>query len=113
MTSAEFEAQLRQSVADHVALVHAAAKAAKARIGTSIPDRMLPEPAFAPAPEPVRPPNVNRPAVDFFAEEALPEVPVASLEEPAAPLPDAPISFDDFGGGNVDDEGIPVWEDPL
>ena len=113
MTSAEFEEQLRQSVADHIALVHSAAKAAKSRIGTSIPDKMVAEPAFVPAPEPSRPPDITRPAVDFFAEEELPEAPEAAFEEPVEAVPDTPIAFDDFGGSSVDDEGIPVWEDPL
>lgn len=116
MTSADFEAQLRQSVADHVALVHASAQAAKARIGTA-----MPQPAVAAIPDadplfdelPARPQR-RGPAVNFFAEEELPPEPVPEAGVAAADaLPDGTIAFDDFGGGNVDDEGIPVWEDPL
>jgi hypothetical protein len=109
MNSAEFETQLRQSVSDHVALVHAAAKAAKARIGAAIAERMTPQPAFVPAPEPSRRPDVTRPAVDFFAAEEPAAAAAADFERPVR---DAPIAFDDFGS-NVDDEGIPVWEDSL
>lgn len=118
MTSADFEAQLRQSVADHIALVHASAKAAKARIGTTMPQ---PAAAIAAIPEadplfdePPAQPQRRGPAVNFLVEEELPAEPVPDAEAPAADaLPDGAIAFDDFGGDNVDDEGIPVWEDPL
>jgi hypothetical protein len=37
----------------------------------------------------------------------------AFAEEPApSPLPQGAISFDDLAVEGIDEEGIPVWEDP-
>ncbi len=47
-------------------------------------------------------------AVDFSLEE--PESFDRALGQAGAE-PDTAIAFDDFGGA-VDDDGIPVWEDP-
>ncbi|MBV8489932.1 MAG: hypothetical protein JO199_05315 [Candidatus Eremiobacteraeota bacterium] len=126
MSSGDFASELRQSVQDHIALVHTAATAAKARIGQSIPKPVEPE---APLPPPA--PTVEeadyhanggapRPAVDFFAEEPeyAEEAPQAedsnfesALDGPPDALPEGAISFDDDFASNVDDEGIPVWEE--
>ena len=118
MSSGDFAAELRQSVQDHIALVHTAAAAAKARIGQAVPAA---EAAVPPVPIfddlPVRR-DTPRPTVNFFAEEpvfdqvAPPEDPAfeSAIGAPPEPLPDGAISFDgDFA--SVDDEGIPVWED--
>ena len=124
MSSSDFEAELRQSVADNIALISNAAKAAKARIGQSV--------AGVRPPPPAEPADFEgpRPTVNFaaeepsyasdlpFAEPAFDEGPMA--EEPAfaeaSPfadaLPDGAINVDDFAMEGVDDEGIPVWEDP-
>lgn len=105
---------MRQSVADHIALISNAAKAAKAHIGVATA-RTAPPPQ-----EPVHAPGPPRPAVDFsaqepaFAEEpAFDEAP-ALAESPAFvdPLPEGAINVDNFAMEGVDDEGIPVWEDP-
>lgn len=99
-----------------------AAKAAKARIGQSIPAPVEP---MAPPPAPEMPlyddqrPRAGGPAVNFFADEPVFNAAPASedpafasaLEGPAEPLPEGAISYDDDFGSNVDDEGIPVWED--
>jgi hypothetical protein len=118
MSSGDFAAELRQSVADSIALVHNAAKAAKSRIGQAIPN-----PGVAPIPPLSRDderPSAPRPAVNFFAEEPVyEEVPAveddsfaSALAGPPEPLPEGAISFDDdFSMQGVDDEGIPVWED--
>jgi hypothetical protein len=117
MSSGDFEAELRQSVNDNLAFIANAASAAKARIGEEIPS------GSAPAPAPV-PPSEARPAVDFsvpepdfdaaFASAAdePTEADVLAAEPTPTPLPEGAISFDDLAVEGVDDEGIPVWEDP-
>lgn len=127
MSTGDFEAELQQSVKDHLALIGTAAKAAKARIGTSVQSLRVsePDPAFDDAP-PIEPPPLRRPrpAVNFDAVE-LDEDPAfavqaamrseadAFAEEPApSPLPEGAISFDDLAVEGIDEEGIPVWEDP-
>ena len=123
MSSGDFAAELRQSVQDHIALVHTAATAAKARIGQSIP-KAAADPAPMPPPmveeSAFHSDDVPRPAVDFFADEpdyAAEEAPVedpafeSAIDGPPEPLPDGAISFDDDFASNVDDEGIPVWEE--
>jgi hypothetical protein len=115
MSTGDFEAQVRQSVADHLALIQTAAAAAKARIVTTVSN------VEAPAPEPVPElpvmPSRARPAVDFsaeepaFADDALFNEASAFADAPSA-LPEGAIAFDDLAVESVDDEGIPVWEDP-
>jgi hypothetical protein len=117
MSSGDFEAELEQSVQDHLAFVANAANAAKARIGEAIDSRN--------APPPVTPRSDLTPAVDFNAPEpdfdqtfaAAPGSTAAEADafaaEPApSPLPEGAISFDDLAVEGVDDEGVPVWEDP-
>ncbi len=121
MSSGDFEAELEQSVQDHLAFVTNAAQAAKARIGQSIESQRTAVPETVPQPSPSDP----TPAVDFsarepdfdpaFATATGPETSEADAfaAEPApAPLPEGAISFDDLAVEGVDDEGIPVWEDP-
>jgi len=109
MSTGDFEAELQQSVKDHLALIATAAKAAKGRIGNA--------PPFVA-------PSTARPAVNFDAPESD-EDPAFSVqaaafseadafaEEPApSPLPQGAISFDDLAVEGIDEEGIPVWEDP-
>jgi hypothetical protein len=125
MSNGDFEAELKASVQDHLALIATAAKAAKVQITAGV-TRLAPAAAAEPAP--IREPaafqdptpssrsivNFDAPEPDFdpafssaFATEAD-----AFAEEPA-PLPPPEPAFDDFSNmGNVDDEGIPVWEDP-
>jgi hypothetical protein len=102
MSTGDFAAELRQSVQEHLALIRTAAKAAKGRIGQSVENMHVPVPAPAAAQPPPRP----RPAVNFDFEE--PEFEVAA----PAPLPEGAILVDDFAIAGVDDDGIPVWEDP-
>ena len=121
MSSGDFETELQQSVNDHLAFIANAAAAAKGRIGESIPQANAPAPAAPAAPGP---PSEARPAVDFNAPEPdfdpafaaagdEPGEADAFAAEPApAPLPEGAISFDDLAVEGVDDEGIPVWEDP-
>jgi len=104
-------------------LIATAAKAAKARIGTSVQLIRTPEP---PAPfddEPAPAPSGFRPAVNFDAPEpqddpafaeasAFSEADAFAAEPAPSPLPDGAISFDELAVEAVDDEGIPVWEDP-
>ena len=127
MSTGDFEAELQQSVHDHLALIAAAAKAAKGRIGTSVKSLRASEPAPVLEDPPVitpSPARQPRPAVNFDAPE-LDEDPVfatqaavlseadAFAEEPApSPLPQGAISFDDLAVEGIDEEGIPVWEDP-
>ncbi len=124
MSSGDFEAELQQSVQDHLALIATAAKAAKARIGTSVQSLRTPEPPAAPADSPARAPGRPRPAVNFDAPEgdvdlafaaeasAFSEADAFAAEPAPSPLPAGAISFDDLAVEAVDDEGIPVWEDP-
>jgi hypothetical protein len=115
MSSGEFEAELEQSVQDHLAFVANAASAAKARIGEAI------ESGSASA----APPSDLRPAVDFSTPEpdfdpalaagsdpGTPEADAFAAEPAPSPLPEGAISFDDLAVEGVDDEGVPVWEDP-
>lgn len=118
MSSSDFEAEVRQSVADNIALIGNAAKAAKARIGQSV--------AGSRPPPPAEPADFEgpRPAVNFAAEEPVydtgPDVfaDTGFQDAPAeAPpfedvLPEGAINVDEFAMEGVDDEGIPVWEDP-
>lgn len=110
-------------------MIATAAKAAKARIGTGVQTLRASAPAPAPAVEdpPLIQPSPSRgtrPAVNFDAPEldddpafaaqsaALSEAD-AFAEEPApSPLPQGAISFDDLAVEGMDEEGIPVWEDP-
>ena len=127
MSTGDFEAELEQSVQDHLAFIANAAKAAKTRIGQGVESQRAPAPAPADAGSPGSPraaASQARPAVDFnapepdfdpaFATAAAPETEAdAFAAEPApAPLPEGAISFDDLAVEGVDDEGIPVWEDP-
>jgi hypothetical protein len=66
MSSADFEAKLRQSVADHIAFIRNAANAAKGRIGESV-DAYGAQATPAERPHETPPP---RPAVNFFAAES-------------------------------------------
>jgi hypothetical protein len=119
MSNGDFEAELEQSVKDHLAFIANAAKAAKARIGQSVESGSAPAaPAAPPRPGEPRPAvDFNAPEPDFdpaFASAAGEEAEAdAFAAEPApAPLPEGAISFDDLAVEGVDDEGIPVWEDP-
>jgi hypothetical protein len=125
MSTGDFEAELQRSVQDHLALIATAAKAAKARIGTSVQSKRTPEPPepFANMPAPPPPPSAPRPAVNFDAPEptedpafaeasAFSEADAFAAEPAPSPLPAGAISFDDLAVEAVDDEGIPVWEDP-
>ncbi|HUA08338.1 MAG TPA: hypothetical protein VMA98_03625 [Candidatus Acidoferrales bacterium] len=127
MSSGDFEAELHQSVQDHLALIANAAKAAKARIGATVeslsgPPEVEEDPVFSAAPPPA--PSGPRPAVNFDAPEpdfdtafaaeaaAFSEADAFAAEPAPSPLPEGAISFDDLAVENVDEEGIPVWEDP-
>ena len=99
---------MRQSVTDHLALIATAGAAAKSRIVKSVEYVQGPpeaDEAVTPAAAFDEPP---RPAVDFGAQEP------AFNEEAAfaSPLPEGAIAYEDLAVENVDDEGIPVWEDP-
>ena len=90
-----------------MALIHNAAKAAKARIGQAVPTAPAAAPPM-PAPADLPP----RPAVNFFADEPAFQHVQEEVAEPSEALPEGAIAFDDdFSGSSVDDEGIPVWED--
>ncbi len=135
MSSSDFEAQLRQSVADNVALIANAAKAAKARIGQSVAGaqpQSHAQPASVPAAERPAASSPPRPTVNFAAEEPVfADEPVpfpdgafageaTGADEPIfaehAPFedrfPQGAVNVDEFAMEGVDDEGIPVWEDP-
>jgi hypothetical protein len=124
MSSGDFEAELQQSVNDHLAFIANAATAAKARIGEGVQATKGTTAAPTAADAPPSPANEARPAVDFSAPEPDfdpafaaaaddPSEADAFAAEPApAPLPEGAISFDDLAVEGVDDEGIPVWEDP-
>jgi hypothetical protein len=111
MSSGDFEAQVHQSVADDLALIATAAAAAKSRIVKSVEQLHASEP-----PKPVVEfGGAPQAAVDFAAQEpAFPEEPVFPEEAAFAEsrLPEGAIAFDDLAVESVDDEGIPVWEDP-
>ncbi len=118
MSNGDFEAELEQSVQDHLAFIANAAKAAKARIGQSVESG---KPPVAPPPPPRT--GEPRPAVDFNAPEpdfdpafaaaagGETEADAFAAEPAPAPLPEGAISFDELAVES-DDEGIPVWEDP-
>ena len=99
-------------------MIHGAAAAAKARIGEEVrapaTASHAPEPfegdAFSAAAFSQEPFSTHepRPAVDFSMDEAGA---FDAPPEPGSSVPDQAIAFDDFGGV-VDDDGIPVWEDP-
>ena len=105
MSTGDFEATVRQSVADHLALIATAAAAAKGRIVKSVEVLQTPLPPAAPAQvesfDDFAAPPSPRPAVDFGAAEPA---------EAPQPLPQGAISFDDLAV-EADDDGIPVWED--
>jgi hypothetical protein len=119
MSSGDFETHVRQSVADHMALIQTAAAAAKSRIVTSV--EALQGPSQPAAAVDFADPEVGtapRPAVDFSAQEpsfseepAFAEVDAFADASESAALPEGAISFDDLAVEGVDDEGIPVWED--
>ncbi|HTU69333.1 MAG TPA: hypothetical protein VMF11_03345 [Candidatus Baltobacteraceae bacterium] len=123
MSSGDFASELQQSVQDHLALIAAAAKAAKSRIGAAVEVQRAPtQPAASPAVERPQPsPRVPRPAVNFdvredeadsaFASAALSEADAFAAEPAPGALPRGAISFDDLAVEGVDDEGIPVWEE--
>jgi hypothetical protein len=120
MSTGDFEATVRQSVADHLALIATAAAAAKERIVMNVellqaPPEPMPAPAvhfsdFASPPPP-------RAAVNFAADEpifgeepAFAEMDAFASEPAASVLPEGAIAFDDLAV-EADDDGIPVWED--
>jgi hypothetical protein len=116
MSSSDFEAELRQSVADNLALIANAAKAAKARIGQSVAGVTPPAPVVQQGTF-----DNPRPAVNFDADEPVFDAAGDDAERGLPPydeaihengLPEGAISFDNFDSGGVDDDGIPVWEDP-
>jgi hypothetical protein len=119
MSSGDFEAHVRQSVADHMALIQTAAAAAKTRIVTSV--EVMQGPSQPPAAVDFAAAEIGaapRPAVDFSAEEpsfseesAFVEADAFAGASASAALPEGAISFDDLAVEGVDDEGIPVWED--
>lgn len=128
MSEGDFAEQLRQSVQDQLALIQSAARAAKARIGEGVAKATT---ASAPAPTPpppesppgsleYPPPQRSGAAVDFFADEPVhdqplePEDPafVAAVEAGSEGLPEGSIEFDNYAQEGMDDDGIPVWEEP-
>jgi hypothetical protein len=120
MSSGDFAAELEQSVQDHLALIATAAQAAKARIGQGVANAQTPLPV-AEAPAPPEPDGASRAAlVNFDAPEPDFDPAFAGAYEPGPSEADAfaeepapnVAAFDDFAIGNVDDDGIPVWEDP-
>jgi hypothetical protein len=120
MSSGDFETEVRQSVADHLALIQTAAAAAKTRIVTSVDFlQTVNRPVASPVDfSDVSAGDSRRPAVDFSADEpAFSEEPVFAEMDAFADagsssvLPNGAITFDDLAVENVDDEGIPVWED--
>jgi hypothetical protein len=96
MTTGDFGAQLRQSVQEHLETVARLASEAKVNIAQNVAglrpaavSPALPQPpAFSP------PPRFN---VSF---------------DDAYQVPQAAVSFDDLGSHDIDEGGIPVWEDP-
>ena len=125
MSDGDFAEQLQQSVQDQLALIQSAARAAKARIGQGVANATVPASptASAPPPAPEAPaPRERGPhaAVDFFANEPVhrdsldPEDPTfaAAVEGGSEGLPEGSIEFDNYAQEGVDDDGIPVWEEP-
>ncbi len=107
MSTGDFEANLRQSVQDHLAAIRDAASAAKARIGQgTAPGRQLPaEPSsFVGA--------GLRPAVNFDAEEPAYHDQGSAFDTGGpGSLPEGAIAFEHLAFEGGDDESIPVWED--
>jgi hypothetical protein len=97
MSSGDFEAELEQSVQDHLAFIANAANAAKARIGEAIDSESAPA-SKAPQSDP-------KPAVDFSTPEPDFDAAFAAGSDPTTAEADLAVE-------GVDDEGIPVWEDP-
>lgn len=127
MSSGDFAEGLRQSVQDQLSLIQSAARAAKARIGQGVADAAgppppmpaSPPPAFSTVPEESDYVKNTGPAVDFFAEEPDHDA-RADSEDPMFShavsggngVPEGSISYDNYAEPGIDDEGIPVWEDP-
>jgi hypothetical protein len=129
MSGGDFAEELRQSVADQLSLIASAARAAKARIGQGVSDAAgppppmpaSPPPAFSTdIPEPDYAPRTTGPAVDFFADEPVHDDHASESDDPLFSsamsggngVPEGAISYDDYAEPGIDDEGIPVWEDP-
>ncbi|HTZ55895.1 MAG TPA: hypothetical protein VMB20_12610 [Candidatus Acidoferrum sp.] len=117
MSSGDFETELEQSVQDHLALIANAVKAAKARIGEGVASQTQSAPVPPSPAEPRAAVDFNTPEPDFDpafdAAAGAPGEADAFAAEPApAPLPEGAIAFDDLAVEGLDDEGIPVWEDP-
>ncbi len=129
MSDGDFAEQLRQSVQDQLALIQSAARAAKARIGQGVANATAtsaPAPRPSPAPDAPQvpeytgiPPTRSSATVDFFADEPRhdglePEDPAfaAAVEGGGEGLPEGSIEFDNYAQEGVDDDGIPVWEEP-
>ena len=123
MSSGDFAEELRQSVQDQLSLIQAAARAAKARIGQGIVDAGSPQAPPAEVPPILESSDEfggHMPAVDFFAEEPIHDEPMepedpafaAAVQHSGNGVPDGAIEFDSFDSGGMDDEGIPVWEEP-
>lgn len=104
MSTGDFAAELEQSVQTHVDEIRLMAAQAKARIGESVA-------AHAPAPAPQT--FEEEPAVRRGAAVAFDDVPDFSGGAVNFDAPDDPIFLDppSEAGANVDDDGIPVWED--
>jgi hypothetical protein len=130
MSDGDFAEQLRQSVQDQLALIQSAARAAKARIGQGVANATTvatppPAPTASAVPPQVPeytglPPTRSGAAVDFFADEPVhdrplePEDPAfaAAVEGGGEGLPEGSIEFDNYAQEGMDDDGIPVWEEP-
>lgn len=103
MSTDDFAAELEQSVARHISDIGSAADRAKARVAESIAGVRPPDPA--PGPDPVQ-------------DAALPPRGLVSFddfEEPPAdrsPMDDYAFPDPSVEGGELDADGIPVWEDP-
>ena len=127
MSGGDFAEELRQSVQDQLALIQSAARAAKARIGQGIADAAgppppmpaSPPPAFSTVPDEADFAKSSGPAVDFFADEPVHDRP-ADGDDPLFShamsggngVPEGNISYDDYADPGIDDEGVPVWEEP-
>ncbi len=88
----------------HLDTIEAMAKQAKARIAG---DMEAVRPVAAP---PFEPPSTPKRYNVSFDDVFVPQ------EQPAPPAfqeaPQAAVSFDDVLAGQVDSDGIPVWEEP-